>query len=215
MREKRERDVKSRGWGMPSAGSAALFWRMSVPFSSEGGRVFAGRRGGMKIPGGARRKGKGHDPQARGPGRAGSAFPPGESLASGSEGPEAFSRPRGIAVRRLRRSVCTGLSQSVFMSDTLDAPGLSPAGRRCSRDFAEFGRPAQRRSASIAGRRPENARSAGHQAPEGELRRKRKKKLLSHACGRSRYQAPRRIRCSGRAFFLLRTDRRPSSPPPR
>lgn len=213
MREKRERDVKSRGWGMPSAGTAALFWRMSVPFLSEGGRVFAGRREGMTIAGRReRRKGKGHDPQARGRGVRGG--PPGESLASGSEGPEAFSRPRGAA-RRLRRSVCTRLSQSVFMSDTLDAPGLSPAGRRCSRDFAEFGRPEQRRSASIAGRRPENARSAGHQAPEGELRRKRKKKLLSHACGRSRSQVSAWIRCSGRAFFLLRTDRRPSSPPPR
>lgn len=130
---------------------------MGVPFSSEGGRVFAGRREGIKIPGGARRKGKGHDPQARGSGVRGSVFPPGESLASGSEGPEAFSPPRGIAARRLRRSVCTGLSPSVVMSDTLDAPGLSPAGRRCSRDVAEFGRPAQRRSASIAGRRPENA----------------------------------------------------------
>lgn len=69
MREKRERDVKSRGWGMPSAGTAALFWRMSVPFLSEGGRVFAGRREGMTIAGRReRRKGKGHDPQARGRG---------------------------------------------------------------------------------------------------------------------------------------------------
>ena len=145
MREKRERDVKSRGWGMPSAGTAALFWRMSVPFLSEGGRVFAGRREGMTIAGRReRRKGKGHDPQARGRGvRGGECFPPGERLASGSEGPEVFSRPRGAAVRRLRRSVCTGLSPSVVMSDTPDAQGLSPVGRRCSRDFAEFGRPAQ------------------------------------------------------------------------
>lgn len=75
MREKRERDVKSRGWGMPWAGAAALFWRMSVPFSSEGGRVFAGRREGMTIPGRKeRRKGKGHDPQARGRGVRGECF---------------------------------------------------------------------------------------------------------------------------------------------
>lgn len=75
MREKRERDVKSRGWGMPWAGAAALFWRRGVPFSSEGGRVFAGRREGMTIPGRReRRKGKGHDPQARGRGVPGGVF---------------------------------------------------------------------------------------------------------------------------------------------
>ena len=147
--------------------------------------------------------------------RGGECFSAGGELGVGQRRPGGILPPRGIAARRLRRSVCTGLSPSVVMSDTLDAPGLSPAGRRCSRDFAEFGRPAQRRSASLPGRRPEYARSAGHQAPEGERRRKCKKKLLSHACGRSRYQAPWRIRCSGRAFFLLRTDRRPSSPRPR
>lgn len=94
MREKRERDVKSRGWGMPSAGTAALFWRMSVPFLSEGGRVFAGRREGMTIAGRReRRKGKGHDPQARGRGVRGGAA--GGELGVGQRRPGGILPPAG------------------------------------------------------------------------------------------------------------------------
>lgn len=203
---------------MPSAGTAALFWRMSVPFLSEGGRVFAGRREGMTIAGRReRRKGKGHDPQARGRGVRGRGvlFPrPRRLFCVGQQVvPEAFSRPRGIAARRPCRSACIGLSQSVVMSVIPDAPGLPSSGGAGSR--------ASDAEISCAKVKLVDCRKTPENAPLRSIRLRKAnvagsiKKLLSHACGRSRYQAPWRIRCSGRAFFLLRTDRRPSSPPPR
>ena len=99
-REKRKRCEEQRlGNAFGRRGGFVLGDGRSV--FERGRACFCRQKRGMKRPGGARRKGKGHDPQARGRGvRGGSVFPPGERLASGSEGQAAFSRPRGIAARR-------------------------------------------------------------------------------------------------------------------
>ena len=123
MREKRERDVKSRGQGNAfGAGAAAFRLGRGRSAFARGMPVFTGRRESMKMPGrrGERRKGIGHDPQVRGACGEGSA-PAEEAVLVGQQAPR-HSPAFGVLPRR---SVCTGLSPLVVLSGAPNAPGDS------------------------------------------------------------------------------------------
>lgn len=124
MREKRERDVKSRGRGMPSGQARQLFvWGGTFRFC-EGHACFYRQKREHENAGaeGERRKGIGHDPQVRGACGEGSAFSPAEeAVLVGQQAPR-HSPACGVLPRR---SVCTGLSPLVVLSGAPNAPGDS------------------------------------------------------------------------------------------
>lgn len=174
MREKRERDVKSRGWGRPWAGAAA-FWGDGRSVFERGRACFCRQKRGMKIPGGARRKGKGHDPQARGPGRAGECFSAGGALGVGQRRPGGIFPPAGncraqAAPQRLHRLVPVRVHVGHSRRAGAFSCGEAMFTRRC-RVRASCAKEKRVDCRKTAG----ECASAGHQAPEGERRRKRKK----------------------------------------